>query len=54
MNISENRFFELLHISLSMYVPILKFCIGIAIIAVEGTVSQIFYIGLGPRSSFIK
>ena len=56
MNISENQFFYFyflnVHISLSMEFQILKFCISIANIAVEGKVSQILYIG--PHSFFYK
>ena len=41
INISENRFFNFyflnVHISLSMQVPKVKFCIGIVNIAIEGT-----------------
>ena len=56
INISENLFFNFyflnVHISLSMQVPTMKFCISIVTIAIKGTVSQIF--DIRPSSIFIK
>ena len=56
INISENLIFNFyflnVHISLSMQVLTMKFCISIVNIAIKGTVSQFFY--LRPSSIFIK
>ena len=56
INIFEKLFFNFyflnVHISLNMHLPNVKFCISIVNIAIEGTVSQKFYIS--PSSFFHK
>ena len=52
INLFFNFYFLNVHISLTMYVPNVKFCISILDITIEGSVSQNIYIS--PSSFFYK